>query len=55
MKVRFTGHYFICECGSCMLFLDDMTFPRRRIVCTDSTCPHFKKEYLELVFEADAA
>ncbi|MGD0013101.1 MAG: hypothetical protein ABSD56_01560 [Bryobacteraceae bacterium] len=54
MNVRFTGYYWMCECGSSMLYLDSVeNAPRRHMTCQRMGCPHFGEVFLEPVFVAE--
>ena len=52
MKVRFDGHYCICECGMTMMYLDGMDVRGpRRIVCPNAGCEHCEVLFFEPLFE----
>lgn len=53
MQVRLSGYQ--CECGAPMMFLDPVQTPRRRMTCWNAYCEHFKKIFLEPVYEAEPA
>jgi hypothetical protein len=56
MNVRFDGHYFGCECGSTMMYLESpWNTPQRRITCTNDACAHHGEVYLEPVWRVELA